>query len=343
MIRHTFYATCACLLFSCSGKPTAPGQAPAGPVPEVEVITLEQTGVARMLSAPGTILPGEEISVYSEISGRIRSIHFKEGQLVPKGALLLRMDTDVLQAQKQQQLVELDQAKKDEARKKALLSAKGISLEEYEKAASALEAIEAQIQLLNVQIDKALIRAPFSGRIGLRHVSEGAFITSSTLITTLVQENPVKIEFQVSERYAGSVKAGQQIRFKPENSRDTFQAQVYAYEPVIDAGTRMLTVRATMYHNGQLVPGSYVSVSYEPGTEVQAFMVPAESIIPVLKGQKVLVVRNGKVAEVPVETGIRTPEKVQIMGQLHAGDKVLISGLLAVREGMPVTIKNTRK
>jgi membrane fusion protein, multidrug efflux system len=332
------------LLFSCGGKEDE-AAAPAGPQKPmvVEVVTIEPTDVAREISVPGTIIPNETVQLYSEVSGRVEAIRFKEGQLVQKGAVLVLVDTDVLRAQKQQQVVEFELAKKDEARKKALLDGKGISLEEYEKSASALAAVKAQIDLTNVQISKAAIRAPFTGRIGLRHISEGAFITTSTLITTLVQENPIKVEFAVSERYAMAVKTGQTITFKPENSRDSFAAQVYAYEPVIDEGTRMMTIRASLPNKGKLIPGSFVAVNYDLGMEANAFMVPAESVIPVLKGQKVLVVRGGKVEEVPVQIGMRTPDKVQVIGNLQKGDQVLVSGLLAVKPGMPVTTKPAQK
>jgi membrane fusion protein (multidrug efflux system) len=340
MIKQIFYISLPFLLLSCGGKEEK-AAVPAGPPKAltVEVVAIEATDVAREISIPGTIIPNEEVQLFSEVSGRVEAIRFKEGQIVQKGALLIQVDTDILRAQKQQQLVELDLAQKDEARKKSLLGGKGISLEEYERSSSALAAVKAQIDLINVQISKANIRAPFTGRIGLRRISEGAFITSSTLITTLVQENPIKVEFAVAERYSNAVKVGQTIAFKPEHGEDSYEAKVYAYEPVIDAGTRMMTVRASLKNNGKLIPGSYVSIQYDLGNEVNAFMVPAESVIPVLKGQKVLVVRGGKVTEVPVEVGIRTADKVQIIGALNAGDHVLISGLLAVREGMPVNTK----
>jgi membrane fusion protein (multidrug efflux system) len=343
MSKHTFLFALPLLLAACGGKEEA--AAPAGPAKmmTVETVAITPTDVTREISIPGTIIPNEEVQLFSEVSGRIEKIHFKEGQLVRKGALLLEVDTDILRAQKQQQLVELDLAQKDEARKKALLSGKGISLEEYERSASALAAVKAQIDLTNVQISKANIRAPFTGRIGLRHVSEGAFITSSTLITSLVQENPIKVEFAVSERYAGAVKIGQTITFSPAQTKQAFTARVYAYEPVIDAGTRMMTIRASLNNDGSLIPGSFVSIQYDLGKEVNAFMVPAESVMPVLKGQKVLVVRNGKVAEVPVEIGLRTADKVQIIGELKANEQVLVSGLLAVREGMPVKTKPATK
>ncbi|MGV3630081.1 MAG: efflux RND transporter periplasmic adaptor subunit [Bacteroidota bacterium] len=309
----------------------------------VEVVKVEPTDVLREISVPGTIIPNEELQLYSEISGRIESINFKEGQTVSKGAVLVQMDSDILRAQKKEQQVALDLAKKDEARKKSLLENKGISLEEYERSASTLASVQAQIDLVNVQISKTVIRAPFSGRIGLRRVSEGAFITNTTLITSLVQENPIKVEFAVSERYAGAVKNGQTIEFKLDRGQKNYTAKVYAFEPVIDEGTRMLSVRASLSNDGNLISGAFVSVKYKLGMEVDAFMVPAESIVPILKGQKVLVVRNGKVVEIPVDVGIRTADKVQVIGELQPGDQVLISGLLAVRPGMPVKTKLIKK
>ncbi|MFA7272384.1 MAG: efflux RND transporter periplasmic adaptor subunit [Crocinitomicaceae bacterium] len=332
------------MLFSCGSDNKEIKSAPnAGMKSTVEVVEIEPGDVARVISIPGTILPNEEVQLFSEVSGRIQSINFQEGQTINKGAVLLVVDTDILKAQRASLHVEADLARKDEARKKVLLDAKGISLEEYEKSASQLANIQSQIDLVNVQISKATLRAPFSGRIGLRRVSEGAFISPSTAITTIIQENPIKIEFAISESYASIVKIGQTITFKTDHSQDDFSAAVYAYEPLIDAETRMLTLRAKAQNHGKLMVGTFVSVDYDLGKEQNAFMVPSESIIPVLKGQKIFVVRNGEVVEVPVEIGIRTAEKVQIIGDVKASEKVLITGLLAVRAGTPVNVKIVKK
>jgi membrane fusion protein (multidrug efflux system) len=194
-----------------------------------------------------------------------------------------------------------------------------------------------------VQISKANIKAPFSGKVGLRHVSEGAFINTSTLITTIIQESKVKIEFAVPEKYTQHVKKGQSISFQADGINKTFNANVYAFEPRIDQGTRMMTVRAELSNSANLIAGSFVSIEYDMGKEENAFMVPTESIIPVLNGQKVYVVRKGTVIEVPVQMGLRTEDDVQVIGELQKGDEVLISGLLAVRPGMPVKTKINSK
>jgi len=329
-------------LFSCSeNEETA--QSSARPTPKVDVFELQPEQVARIIDVPGSVIPSEEIMLYTEVNGRVDKILFKEGQKVSKGQTLVLVDTDILKAQRKQLLVDLSLAQKDEKRKKELLKGKAISAEEYEKSSATLASIEAQIGLIDTQISKATLKAPFSGTIGLRQISEGAVITSSTPIAKLIQTNPVKIEFSIAEMYASLVETGKEISFNREKDSTRYTAQVYAFEPSIDEGTRMLKIRALMPNTKNIFPGSFVQVRLDLGEENNAFMVPAESIIPILKGQKVYVIREGKVAEIIVQTGIRTADKVQIKGDIKSGDKLLISGLLAVRAGMPVEIKSTSK
>ncbi len=341
MKRVVFFATL--ILAGCSGEKEQQTSNEAPPVMQVEVYKLAPEDIPRVIEVPGSIIPGEEVMLYNETNGRINRILFKEGQHVSKGQLLLELDTDILRAQRKQYQVDLALAQKDEARKKALLGGKAITLEEYEKSSSALSAVQAQIDLVNTQIEKASLRAPFSGRIGLRQVSEGAYITTSTPIASLVQDDPIKVEFSIPEMYAPLVKEGQDVRFTRERDTNEYHASVYAFEPLIDQDSRMFRIRAQMKNTGSLIPGAFVKVNVDLGTEKDAWMVPAECVIPVLKGQKVLVIRDGKVSEVSVETGIRTADKVQVSGQLKTGDTILTSGLLSVRPGMPVEIKSVTK
>lgn len=343
IFKHAPIVLALALFLNSCGEEKEDLKAQKAPVVTVDVVQIKAGEVIRSIAIPGSVIPNEQVDVFSEVAGRIQRISFKEGQHVSKGSVIIQVDSDILKAQKAQLLVEQELAEKDEARKRSLYQAKGISLQDYEVSQSALADAKAKLDLLNVQISKASIRAPFSGKIGLRHVSEGAFISTSTLITSIVQENPVKIEFSVPEKYARNVKVGQIIEFKTDGDSKSYSGKVYAFEPRIDEGTRMMTVRASLPNPGNLIAGSFVSISYDMGKEENAFMVPSESIVPILKGQKIFVVRNGLVEEVPVEIGIRTPEKVQIIGALKEGDQVLISGLLAVRAGMPVKTKIASK
>lgn len=339
--KNTLIISSFTLLFlaSCGDKKTDIPQQAQG-IMEVETFKIVEEDLQRSVQVTGTILPFEQIMLYSEIAGRVQKIAFNEGQKVRKGALLVQVDTDILQAQRKQLLVELSLAKKDESRKNALLKSKGVSEEEYEKSASNLASIQAKIDLLEVQISKGKIVAPFEGKIGLRKISEGAYIEPATAISSLIQDQQLKLDFSISERYASLVKIGQEVRFKLKENAKIYVGKVYAFEPSIDVSTRMLSVRALIKNDGNLLSGTFVSVEFDLGVEQAAFMVPASAVIPVLKGQKVYVVVNGKIEEKQVELGIRTADKVQIIGELKQGDQVLISALLAVKPGMPVKVKN---
>lgn len=329
-------------LLSCSSEDET-NKNDVKPVPQVDVYEITEQRVDRIIDVPGSVIPSEEIMLFSEVNGRVNKILFQEGQKVSKGQTLLLVDTDILKAQRKQLAVDRSLAEKDEKRKKELLNGKAISIEEYEKSASSLASIEAQIDLIDTQISKATLKAPFAGTIGLRQISEGAVISSSTPIAKLIQTNPVKIEFSIAEMYAPLVSIEQEITFNREKDSTLYKAKVYAFEPAIDQGSRMLKIRAIMQNKKHVFPGSFVQVRLDLGKEENAFMVPTESIIPILKGQKIYVIRDGKVAEVVVQTGIRTADKVQVQGDVKPGDKVLISGLLAVRAGMPVKVKNIEK
>ncbi len=134
-----------------------------------------------------------------------------------------------------------------------------------------------------------------------------------------------------------------EVDFKASGNEQVYHAEVYAFESTISSDSRMLTIRAKMKNDQNLFPGTFVTLPCNLGQEKEAMMIPAGSIIPVLKGQKIMVVRNGVVVDVPVELGLRTSDKVQVMGEINPGDQVLTSGLLAVRAGMPVTVKKAQK
>lgn len=329
----------ACLLLVSCGSKEEQSQRRGGQNMAVDVFVADTSNIPVRIDVPGTILPAEEVAVYSEVNGRVKQIYFSEGKRVKKGERLIQIDVDILVAQRTKLLVDLELAKKNEARKKALFDAKGISLEEYEKSYANLAAVKADIQLLDVQIAKAQIRAPFSGTIGLRHVSEGAYITTATLITTIIQDDVIKIEFSVAEKYANRVKIGQEIVFHIQDDSTKHKGIVYAYQPFVDANTRMMVIRAKLKNTSNLITGTYVSVNYDLGTINNAIMIPTECIVPVMDGQKIWLIRNGKAHAVAVEIGVRTQSQIRVIGDIQAGDTVLTTGLLAVREGMPLTIK----
>ena len=326
-------------VFSCSEETSVKDKMESNHQPSIEYIVAEGENIKREITVPGTIIPFEHVEIYSEVSGRLIKINFKEGEEVKKGQVLIEVDTDINKAELNQLNVELAFAKKEEERKKKLHENQAGTFEEFEQAQSRVKTLEARINLLNVQIDKGLIRAPFTGYIGLRQVSEGAYITPSTLITTLAQHDKVKIDFSVAQRYANLVEKGQEIDVSYSGDDKIRSAEIYAFEPTVQAGTRMLNIRAVMATENRIMPGSFVQIKYNLGKVEGAILIPTAALVPVLNGQQIWLKKNGKAKPIMVEPGIRYNDRVQVIGDIQEGDTVITTGLLGMREGKPLTGK----
>jgi membrane fusion protein (multidrug efflux system) len=221
-----------------------------------------------------------------------------------------------------------------------LLELKAVSAEEYDRAFNTAGIIRAQVDLVKTQISKTGIYAPFSGQIGLRQVSPGGFISSSTLVARLLQTDPVKIDFAIPEKYREKVKKGTLIKFRVEGLDSAFAGKVYAIESRIDPATRNVTLRAVCPNpSGVLVPGALAKVEIMLDNLTDAIVIPSQAIIPQLNGEKVYIVQQGKAVSRLIRTGIRTEKDVQVIEGIDPGDTVILTGILQLREKMPVVPK----
>ncbi len=304
----------------------------------VNVVELRQERLENILSLTGTILPNETVNLRSEISGLVTRISFREGEFVKKGTPLVYLNDDELKAQYDR----LEYTKKlfesQENRQKQLLEKEAISQEEYDIVLNQYNTNLADLRLIEAQLNKTVIVAPFDGVLGLRQISEGSVIATADVIASIVNIDPIKIDFSIPERYASLVQLGTKIFFTNEAGGEEAEGTVYAFEPTIDAGTRTLRLRATSSNRDRrFLPGMFARIRYILGVEEDALMVPSESIIPELNGYKVFIVNaEGKVEERQVSIGTRTERYVQIAAGLDEGDLVLTTGILQVRGGMPV-------
>lgn len=305
----------------------------------VKIMVIKSGMIREYLKTTGTLLADEEVDLTFEGQGKIETISFREGSHVKKGAVLSKLNDDDLQAQLVKLNLQNNLLQERLNRQKILLAREAISQESYDQLMTDLQSNEAEIKLIRVQIDKTEIKAPFDGIIGLRYVSEGAYVSQNTRIARLVKNQPLKIEFAVPERYAGAIKVGNELSFQLDNTDEKYAARVYAMEPAVDPGTRTMTLRA-LYPNtdSRLQPGRFVSVLLIIREKKDAVQVPTEAIIPELGGEKVFTVVNGRAVSIPVTIGMRTPEAVEIIGGLHAGDSVVISGIMQLRADMPVSV-----
>lgn len=323
---------------SSKGKGNTAGSKSDDPVSVKAYIVVPQVMNNNVLTT-GTILANEEVELKSEVAGKIIKILFKEGSYVNKGDLLVKINDADLQAQLRRAESKVKLAEEKEFRQRQLRDGNLISQEEYDNTVSELNVNKADYDLIRAQIDKTEIRAPFSGTIGLRSVSEGSYLTTSTVIATLQNLNIIKVDFSIPEKYSTSVKTGDELDFKISGSTTVFKARIYAIEPKIDPGTRTLKIRAVCNTNyTELIPGAFANVELNLKKINDAILVPSVAIVPELKGQKVYLYKNGVVAQQNVEIGVREETTIQIVSGLNAGDTVITSGILQIRPMSKVTI-----
>ncbi len=308
----------------------------AKPVP-VDYFIVKDTIVSFPVTSVGTLLPNEKVEVVSEISRRVTSVVVKEGQMVRKGDLLFRLDDAELKANLNRSQAQLELARNTESRQKQLLATGGISQQVYDEALSKMNSLEAEVAYLKVQLDKTLIQAPFSGKTGLRYVSEGALVNPGTVLTTLEDLSRLKLDFSIPERYAASIHPGMILSFLVQGSKETYTARVEATDPSVDVMTRNIKVRAVADKPATpLVPGISVEVALDLTGSMSAIYIPTECLMSSPKGYKVYVSRKGKAELQEVLTDMRSKAMVNVTLGLSPGDTIVATNLLKLKPSTPI-------
>jgi membrane fusion protein (multidrug efflux system) len=297
------------------------------------------THLSELIRQSGTLKPDEEVDLSFETSGKIVSINFTEDSRVKKGDLLAKINDRPLQAQLEKLEVQLKMAEAKEFRQRSLLEKDAISQESYDQVQTDVQSLKADINLIKARISETELRAPFDGIIGLRDLSEGSFVTSSTKIVRLTKISPLKMEFAISQKYASEIKIGYPITFTIEGFSKIFEASVYAIEPKIDVDTRTIVLRA-MYQNKneELKPGVYAWITLQLSNINNAIAIPTEALIPEMEGEKVYIYRKGKAQSVKVTTGLRTEALIQITEGLKFGDTLITSGIMQLKQNLPIVL-----
>ena len=311
-----------------------------GRVIPVTVYVAKFLQLDRGIGGKGTLLPNEEVNISSEIAGKVERIAFDEGTFVKRGAILVKINDDDLQAQLTRSLFQRDLLRDKLERNRILLDKDAISREAFDQIETDYNMIQADIQLLKVRIDKTEIKAPFDGMIGFRYIGLGSYVQPGTLVARFVDNSKLKVQFAINEKNISKIRNGDWVSFTTEEDRTVNRARIYAIDPTVDEQTLSVTMRA-MYENTKmrLKPGMYawVTAGEKSGNTLQ---VPTEAIVPDAASMKVWVVRGGKVVSTPVTTGIRSQNMIEITAGLMPGDSVIITGLLQVREGAQVLVSN---
>ncbi|WP_375437099.1 efflux RND transporter periplasmic adaptor subunit [uncultured Hymenobacter sp.] len=300
----------------------------------VQVYVVQPTNLSDEVAATGSVLADESVIIKSELSGKITSLHIKEGQPVRKGQLLFSINADEAQAAIRKQDYNIKLFRDQERRQRILLDKEYISAQEYEQANNQLLTAESDRQALRATLDKAYVRAPFDGVLGLTTATVGTYVSPGAEITTLSRIRPVKVDFAVPGRFANNVRVGDVVSVTDESTNKQYEAKVYAIDPQIDPVSRTQPVRARYANTkNELRPGAFVRVNLQLGESTDALQVPTESVIPEASGYSVYTVKNGKMAPKKVKIGIRSDKVIQITDGLAVGDSVIRTGILQVKPG----------
>lgn len=324
------------LAAGCKEKKTEDPKAAGGPGkqgPAKVIGYVVKTGpVSEPLQLAGTLLPMEETELHAEVSGRVTQLNIKEGTVVPAGTLLVKLFDGDLQAQLRKLQVQLQIAEKTEERSRELLKLNGISQQDYDLTYLQVNNIKADIELIKTSIAKTEIRAPYTGKIGFKNISMGAYVTPATIITTIRQVNQLKLQFSIPEKYSSKVKVGETMSFTVQGSTKKFLAKVYATESMVNETNLGLNVRCIVQQQDpSLVAGGFAKVDVDFAKNNEAILVPSQAILPQARGKKVVLYQNGVAVFVDVKTGIRDSVNVEITSGLKIGDTVITTGLLGIR------------
>ncbi|WP_276367667.1 efflux RND transporter periplasmic adaptor subunit [Chryseolinea sp. H1M3-3] len=327
---------------SCNDKkpqrPAGGGGRASGPI-AVDGFVVSERSISENIEVPGSLLPFEETAIRSEVGGRIVQLNIVEGSVINKGTLLVKLFDEDLQAQLRKLEVQLKIKEKSEERSGELLKIQGISQQDYDLSALDVENLRADIESTKIAISKTEIRAPYTGRAGLRNVSLGAYIAPNDIITVIRQVDKLKLEFSIPEKYAKEISTGYTVSFQVDGGKSYHKAKVIATENSVDQNTRTLKVRALVDEkHPELIPGVFAKVNLELGKNTNALMVPTQSVIPTARNKQVIVIRGDSAVYAVVETGVRDSAFVHVTSGVKVGDTVVTTGLMAIRPDSKIKI-----
>jgi membrane fusion protein, multidrug efflux system len=319
---------------------------PAAGVPAlpIEVVPVRRMEITRTIEAVGTAQANEAVTVTAKSTGMVERLNFQDGQMVKAGTILVELEAAESNANIGALRAARDAARMSYDRAKQLIESKVVAQARLDELSKSYEAAEARLRAEQAKFSDSVIRAPFSGRLGLRKVSLGALVRPGDVITTLDDATIIKLEFEIPETVLGGVTVGNTVTARASSMASRkFEGTVTTIDSRIDQTTRAVRVRAQIANNDDaLKPGMFMTVAMSIGKVPDAIVVPEESLLAQGGEQFVFVINDGKATRTRVTIGQRLPGIVQIVNGLRADDTVAVTGLQQLRDGSRVRVTNTQ-
>lgn len=322
------------------GPGKAKGKRPAAGGVAVETAIARQAMTTKDIRAIGSLRSDEAVQITSEITGRVASIEFKEGQAVKEGDVLIKLDDQLVQAELADANARFSLAEANFERAKALSRTGNVTGKARDEATANLEIARAALELQRVRLAKHAIAAPFSGQIGIRLISPGAYVAIGTPMVNLEKIDVLKVDFKLPENLLSDVRVGQSVEVTVDAlPKRTFTGEIYAINPLVDVNGRALHLRARIDNKDfELRPGLFARIVVKGLQVREVVLVPESAIVPRAGESFVYKIENDRAVEVPVELGERRNGEVEIVEGLLPEAVVVAAGQQKLRNGSEVEI-----
>jgi membrane fusion protein (multidrug efflux system) len=314
----------------------------------VEVEKVRLGSIIKRVNVVGTLVADNEVVIHPEVEGKIKKLDYKEGSLVKAGDPLVQIEDDIFKAKVKEADAKYKFAKLELDRYSKLTEQSAGPLKKKEESQANVLQSEAALDMAQLQLDHTIIRAPFSGYIGLKEFSIGAFIDPRTELLTIVDVDPITVDYRVPATYLRSISQGQEVKVTIDSYPDQlFKATIGAVDPRIDPLANSVQVRAYIPNpDGKLKPGLFARVNMVVGSNDNALLLPESSVLTGAEESFVYQVRDVKIKDKetkialkrPVVTGMSESGVIEILKGLSEGDMVISVGLNKVQEQSPVRI-----
>jgi len=320
-----------------AGGPPGMGGGRSSAPASVTLVTVRSERVSQKLEALGNARANESVDISTKLSNIVTAVTFRDGERVKRGQVLVQLDNAQARADVAEAQAALTESESQYNRSRELLNTQALSKSSFDQLVATLAANRARLGAAQARFEDTVIRAPFSGRVGLRRVSVGTLISPGDVITTLDDTSVIKLDFSVPENFLASLREGLSIRASaPAFPGRSFAGSVASIDSRVDMNTRSVTVRALLANDdGALRPGMFLNVTLA-NDEREALVIPEEALSPEAERQYVYVVTDGKVSRREVRIGGRRPGRVEILAGLTAGERVVVEGTQKVRDGATV-------